>query len=279
MGAEFGVSLREHGLICVVRPQGMLTERTGAELRRILTRVLLDRGRAVVDLDGFQVVRASGVTVFTAALDHCGGWPKARLVLCRPDHEMARALIQQRISILVPVYQLLSEAEEALEQRPVVVRVRTRLVCDTRAPDVARRLVRDTCPRWQVGAEQQQIAELVVSELVDNAVRHARSAAALTLQRGPGGLRIAVRDTASAVRDTGSAVRDTGSAVRNTGPAAVRDTGSGNGLVPVPPGSTETRRVGRGLELVARLTSAWGVEMHPVGKTVWAEISQPVRGW
>lgn len=243
MGAEFGVTVRGHGQLRVVQPRGALTERTGVELRQVLLKVLVDHGRVVVDLDGFRVVRASGVTIFPAVLDRCGGWPRARLALCRPGEGMARALAQRRVPALVPVYRLLAEAEEGIDQRPTVVRALTRLVCDDHAPDVARRLVRDTCPLWQVDAELQQIAELVVCELVDNAVKHARTAAALTLERGPRGLRIAVRDTASSAAF--SAVTDR------------------------PP---DLRRQGRGLELVARLTTSWGVEMHPVGKTVWAEI-------
>lgn len=245
MGGEIDVTVCKYGQVRVVQPRGLLTERTGAELRRILAKVLVDHGRAVVDLAGVRLARASCVAVFPDVLDHCGGWPRVRLVLCRPDPGMARALGQRRISALVPVYELLPEAAEAIEQRPALVRARTRLGCDDQAPDLARQLVRDTCPMWQVGTEQQQIAELVVNELVDNAVRHARTAAALTLERGPRGLRIAVRDTASSGGLSRSADRP-----------------------------LDARRRGRGLELVARLSTAWGVEMHPVGKTVWAEIVQ-----
>ena len=256
MGAGFDVTVREHGQVCVVHPQGTLTERTGIELRRILAEVLLGQGRAVVDLDEFRLVRESCVTVFPAVLDHCGGWPRARMVLCRPDDGMGRALAQRRVSALVPVCRRLPEAEEAIEQRPAVVRARTRLVCDDHAPDLARQLVRDTCPMWQVDAERQQIAELVVNELADNVVRHARTAAALTLERGPRGLRIAVRDAAP----PGGFAR--------SGTPSVR-------LGPTPPGQDHGRRGrrGRGLELVARLSTAWGVEMHPVGKTIWAEMA------
>ncbi len=247
MGAEFGVTVREHGQLRVLQPHGMLTERTEIELRRVLTRTLLDHGQVVVDLDGFQVVRASCVTVFPAVLDHCGGWPRVRLVLCRPDDVMARVLAQRRIPAVVPVCQLLLEAEQAIERRPAVVRARTRLVCDDLARDVARRLVRDTCPKWQVDTEVQQITELVVSELVDNAVTHARTAAVLTLERDPRRLRIAVRDTGPSDGFSTAARRS--------------------------PDAGRQRRPGRGLELVARLTTVWGVEIHPVGKTVWAEVA------
>lgn len=247
MGAELDVSVREHGQVQVVHPRGALTARTEGELRRVLAGVLTDHGRVVVDLDGFRLGRPSCVAVFPAVLDQCGGWPAARLALCRPDHAMAQALEQRRVSALVPVYPMLLEAEAAIERRPAVVRARARLACDDQALDVARQLVREVSPGWDVDAELQQIAELVVSELVDNAVRHARTAAALTLERGHRGLRIAVRDTASA-----------------------------EGFGPLPLYPVEGRRVGRGLELVARLTTAWGVEPHPVGKTVWAEIARPL---
>lgn len=231
----------------MVQPQGVLTERTGAQLRRALAAELRHHHRVVVDLACFGLARTSCVTVFPAALDQCGGWPRVRLVLCRPDQRMAQALEQQRVSVLVPVYQLLPEAEEAIERRPALVRTRTQLGCDDRALDVARLLVRDTCTMWEVDAEGRQIAELVVGELVDNVVRHAHTAAVLTLEQGDRGLRIAVRDGAAGGLLSGPSQRNTGA-----------------------------RRPGRGLELVARLATSWGVEMHPVGKTVWAQIAHSV---
>lgn len=245
MGAEFDVSVCAHGRVRVVQPRGVLTERTGTQLRQVLAAVLLDHHRVVVDLHGFELARTSGVMIFPAVLDQCGGWPRVRLVLCRPDQRMAQALEQRRVSALVPVYRLLLEAEKAIEWQPALVRTRAQLGCDDHAPDVACRLVRDTCTMWQVDTERQQIAELVVSELVDNVVRHARTAAVLTLEQGTRGLRIAVRDAASCDLLSALSQRCTGA-----------------------------RRQGRGLELVARLATAWGVEMHTVGKTVWAQIAR-----
>ncbi|MGH3915010.1 MAG: ATP-binding protein [Pseudonocardiaceae bacterium] len=244
MGAEFDVSVRAHGQIRVVQPHGVLTEHTGTQLCRVLATALRDHRRVVVDLDGFGLARTSCVTIFPAALDQCGGWPRGCLVLCRPDQQMALALEQHRVPALVPVYPLLRDAEEAIERRPAVVRTRIQLGCDDHAPDAACRLVRETCTMWQVDTERRQIAELVVSELVDNVVRHARTAAVLTLEQGTRGLQIAVRDAASQEVFSPSSWRCTGA-----------------------------RRQGRGLELVARLATAWGVERHPVGKTVWAQLA------
>ncbi|MGH4008895.1 MAG: ATP-binding protein [Pseudonocardiaceae bacterium] len=86
----------------------------------------------------------------------------------------------------------------------------------------------------------------MVSELVANAVEHACTDVGLTLQRGPHGLRVAVRD-ASPVGFPGPVQRWTDSL------------GQVRGL---------------GLELVEILTTAWSVDIQPDGNTVWAEISK-----
>jgi len=83
-------------------------------------------------------------------------------------------------------------------------------------------------------------AELLVSELVTNAVLHARSASRVTIERQGATLRISVFDTSP-----------TRPRLRNYGPEAV---------------------TGRGLLLVDRISDRWGVEQVPTGKTVWFEI-------
>ncbi|MGH3897708.1 MAG: ATP-binding protein [Pseudonocardiaceae bacterium] len=244
MDYALDIAVHHHGQVLVVHPRGLLTVRTAAELRRVLAEELFDHGRVVVDLDGFRVGRASCVTIFPAVLTQCGGWPSAKIALCRPDPEMAQALAARRVSDLVPVYHLLLEAEAAIDWRPPVVRVRMQLACDTGASAIARRLVRDMCPLWQVDDELQETAQFVASELVANAVEHACTDVGLTLERGRHGLRIAVRDA--------SPVGFPGPVQRSTDPLG------------------QVR--GRGLELVESLTTAWGVDVQPDGNTVWAEM-------
>ncbi len=246
MDSAFDIAVHHHGQVVVLHPRGLLTVRTAAELRRVLTKELLEHGRVVVDLDGLAVGRASCVMIFPAVLTQCGGWPSAKVVLCRPDQGMAQALAARRVSALVPVYHLLVEAEAAIDRRPPVVRVRVQLPCDTVAPATARRLVREMCPLWQVDEESQVTAQFVVSELVANAVEHACTGVGLTLERGPHGLRVAVRDA--------SPVGFPGPLQRSTDPL-----GQARGL---------------GLELVEILTTAWGVDSQPDGNTVWAEITK-----
>ncbi|MGQ0718446.1 MAG: ATP-binding protein [Pseudonocardiales bacterium] len=246
MDSALDIAVHHRVQVVVVHPRGLLTVRTAAELRQVLTNVLFEHGRVVVDLDGLAVGRASCVTIFPAVLTQCGGWPSAKVALCRPDPGMAQALAARRVSDLVPVYHLLLEAEAAIDRRPPVVRVRIQLPCDTGAPAIARRLVREMCPLWQVDDQLQDTAQFVVGELVANAVEHACTGVGLTLERGPRGLRVAARD-ASPVGFPGSVQRwiDPLGQVR-----------------------------GRGLELVDSLTKAWGVDVQPDGNTVWAEITK-----
>lgn len=245
MDSGLDIAVHRHGRVVVVHPRGLLTVRTAAELREVLARELTEHCRVVVDLDGLRVGRESCVTVFPAVLAQCGGWPSAKLALSRPDEAMAQALAVRRVSALVPVYHLRLEAEAAIDSRPMVVRVRVELPCDAGTPGSARRLVREMCPKWQVDDGLVDTAEFVVSELVSNAVEHACTGVALTLERGPRGLRVAVRDA--------SPVGFPGPVRRSTDPLG--------------------RVRGRGLELVESLTTAWGVDVQPDGNTVWAEMS------
>lgn len=247
MDPGFDVSVRRHGQVAMVHPRGFLTSHAATELRRVLVEQLHDHGRVVVDLDGFQLgPQKSWVEIFPAALAACGGWPAAKVALCRPDEEMAQALATQQVPVFVPVYHLLLEAEAAIDRRPDVVRMRTRLPCDLRAPATARQLVRDMCPLWQVDDELQDTAQVVVSELVGITVGQAGTGAGLTLERGSRGLRVAIQD-ASPTR------------------------------LPRPEkGSTDSlhREAGLGLEMLGNLTTAWGVDVAPDGKTAWAEMTK-----
>jgi anti-sigma regulatory factor (Ser/Thr protein kinase) len=108
------------------------------------------------------------------------------------------------------------------------------------APQDVRSFVRDVLDTWGVRSLDGE-AEIVASELATNAVRHARSPFVVTLTRGSGTVRIAVRD-ASFERPV-RIVRD--------------DCTSG----------------GRGVRLVAALARDWGVVDEVDGKSVWAEVA------
>jgi len=88
-------------------------------------------------------------------------------------------------------------------------------------------------------------AELLVSELVTNAVLHARSATRVTIDHDGTTVRIAVCD------DSPTRPR-----LRDYGPEAV---------------------TGRGLVIVDRIARRWGVDPSDDGKCVWFEIEDRMR--
>jgi anti-sigma regulatory factor (Ser/Thr protein kinase) len=110
---------------------------------------------------------------------------------------------------------------------------------DDDAPRAARRLVADALRRWGADTALVEDAQLVMSELATNAIRHARS-----------GFSVAVRWTGARVR------------------LAVRDSSRTEPTFRHEPGKPS----GRGLLMISRVATRWGVEVAPDGKTVWVEL-------
>ncbi|MFE2417373.1 ATP-binding protein [Streptomyces hokutonensis] len=111
---------------------------------------------------------------------------------------------------------------------------------DLRAVPEARRALRELLRHWGRPG-RSEIAELLTSELVTNALIHTDHDAVLTATVGPHGLRVEVRDFV---------------ARRPRLRAPIADDGTH----------------GRGLVLVQSLADAWGVSPHGVGKSVWFEL-------
>jgi anti-sigma regulatory factor (Ser/Thr protein kinase) len=111
---------------------------------------------------------------------------------------------------------------------------------DLRAVPEARRALRELLRHWG-GPGRSEIAELLTSELVTNALVHTEEGAVLTATVGPEALRVEVRDF------VGRLPRP---------------------RVPDPERSTD----GRGLVLVQSLADDWGVRPCEAGKSVWFEL-------
>ena len=108
-------------------------------------------------------------------------------------------------------------------------------------PGAARRVVQALLPVW--GLEPLcDDAQLVVSELVSNAFRHAPDTDSFELElvRRHDGVRIALAD--------GSSVR------------------------PLIAELTDDQPSGRGMAIVEALATAWGAEDHHGGKRVWVDL-------
>ncbi|MFE9093350.1 ATP-binding protein [Streptomyces sp. NPDC007264] len=112
---------------------------------------------------------------------------------------------------------------------------------DLRAVPEARRALRELLTHWG-RPERSEIAELLTSELVTNALVHTDREAVLTVTVSARGLHVEVRDFVG----------------RRPRPRAAN-----------PDDGTH----GRGLMLVQSLADAWGVRPHGVGKAVWFDLA------
>ncbi|MDK1345597.1 ATP-binding protein [Streptomyces sp. 378] len=135
---------------------------------------------------------------------------------------------------------MVDRTDDVTEQAPAP-QLRRRLGrADLRAVPEARRALRELLGQWGKHG-QSDVAELLTSELVTNAIVHTDHDAVLTVTLLPRGLRVEVRDFV---------------ARRPRLRVAVPDEGTN----------------GRGLLLVQSLADAWGVRPHGVGKAVWFEL-------
>ena len=143
---------------------------------------------------------------------------------------------RRMVDAIVAVAGLLELVEE------VLARSTAQLGQDLRSGAAARRFMEETLERWDC-AEVLDVVNLLVSELVTNAVVHARSEPSVAILLTPAAIRIEVTDSGAGL----PAVKD----------AADSDTS------------------GRGMALVEMLASAWGVQPRATGKTVWFEVPRP----
>jgi anti-sigma regulatory factor (Ser/Thr protein kinase) len=118
-----------------------------------------------------------------------------------------------------------------------------RLPGDTTAPGAARRMVVDAL-RGSSHEDQLEVVELLVSEVVTNAVLHAGTQLEVACRIGDDCLRVSVRDWSS--------------------------------VMPTNRNYDEEALTGRGLDLVEALAHACGVERLEDGKVVWFEVGAQV---
>ncbi|MGZ6804528.1 MAG: ATP-binding protein [Nocardioidaceae bacterium] len=151
------------------------------------------------------------------------------------------------------------------------------LTPDLGAPARARRWLVDLCGRWQLSALRED-AVLAASELVTNAVLHARTPLSVTAGVASGLLEVAVHDdddrmpTVLPVRDDLGA--DIDDLLRKaTGPVDDDDLRHPSWSV----GAAGSIAAGRGLHLLDAVATCWGISVTPQrpGKQIWFGIALP----
>lgn len=117
------------------------------------------------------------------------------------------------------------------------------LAPDTRASAAARTWLRERLGDWDLSDAAADL-QVVISELVTNAVLHARSAVDLTISVGEGVIELSVADS--------------------------------DPRLPQPRVASEVwDEGGRGLMLVSELSDEWGVAHHTHGKQIWIRVPAP----
>src|SRR5205823_3833511 len=107
--------------------------------------------------------------------------------------EVSAALHGVRVPTTVPLAQGARAARTLLKVRPNQVMRCYDLANDVSSPRRARALVRQACSDWDLAAVAGE-AVLVASELVTNAVQHARTPSRLQIAVDEQGLHVAVQD-------------------------------------------------------------------------------------
>ena len=119
--------------------------------------------------------------------------------------------------------------------------VETQLVPDPISAVAARQLIEAALQRWG-DDDTTEVATLLTTELVTNAIVHARTDFALRVVTHENRLRVEVCD------------------LSHDPPR----------LVPI----QDAEEHGRGLHLVHALSASWGVDWRPDGKAVWFELAE-----
>jgi anti-sigma regulatory factor (Ser/Thr protein kinase) len=219
---------------------------SAARLRRALGRCTAHHPPFVI-VDCARAGRSRRLaSVLSAVVMFCNARrPGMTMVIAGPNSAVRRMLRGR-----VRMFATLPRALAALPAyRPHTTREHVRLEPEIGGASVARALVRSFCARRRLDDDVVEAGELIVSELVSNAVQHAGTVLDVTVGHHRGQLRIAVADRSSELPRFGG--------------------GSGPGL----------SERGRGLDLVARSSARCGVLLGADGKVVWASVTVPRERW
>lgn len=227
----------------VARVAGTLTVQAAPSLRAGLLKCLADCPDAlIVDVAGLTAESDLALTVLRVVQRQAHRWPGIPVVLCRPGAALARQLVRAGLDRYPLICPSVADAIAALDR---TVQVRPAIHIDLPATvdscGLARDVVVQACREWDLDGVAGN-AEVIVSELVSNAVRHARPPLHLLLAVRGARLHLALRDGSAALPQ------------------------------PVRGGPPPTGDNGRGLMLIDGIAAAWGSMRTTEGKVVWATL-------
>ncbi|ONI80501.1 hypothetical protein ALI22I_45195 [Saccharothrix sp. ALI-22-I] len=226
----------------VVRPTGLLDLTTYRDMRDGLLKCVADEPTAVIVRldDDFRCATPAFMSVFATVWLRVSEWPGVPIMLVGESPRHREVLAGGGAGRLVPRFTALDDALDAIRRPPERRRDEMQLPKALVSGLLARHFVREMCERWFVDHLVDN-AVTVATELVENAVRHGRSAPLLRLELRERRLTIAVRDDSPDP--------------------------------PEEPKGETLRPDGRGITIVSSLSRVWGCSPWPRGgKIVWAVI-------
>lgn len=230
---------------------GDLTLTSVPIVRSTVLKAMADCPSAIlVDLREVRVSSPVALTVLPAVAQRRDFLPDVSVLVCLSPEAMTGPRERAALGDL-PVYSSASAAlGAAAEARRHMLQTAFSSPVDLRAPGNARRMVRDICAQWGI-AQLTHIAQLVVSELVTNAIRHAGTDIDVELLLRGDFLHLRVHDRSTAA------------------PRRHAETVAANAA----------RTGGRGLHLIDVYASGWGHVVGTGGKVVWATLrARPIGG-
>jgi hypothetical protein len=220
----------------VIRLTGVLDKETAERVRFAVVDLLAEQPEAIViDVSGLELPDPAATSVLRDVARETLDWPAAHVVLCAPTAEPWHTTGLPVWRSSADAFADLGEPESrqlSLELEPVVGAARR-----------SRELVTEACGRWDQPAFAGP-ACIVVTEMVNNVVAHARTPMIVLLAVRRDAMSVAVRDRSNTVPQF-------------TGPVPATSYG------------------GRGLLLIDSVADRWGSLRLETGKVVWSVLQQP----
>jgi anti-sigma regulatory factor (Ser/Thr protein kinase) len=236
------------GGVIVLTPHGQWDWRLFLDLYTGVHKYLAGHPIAlIVDLNDLVDPTTSSASLWlTARRSGAAMRPPVEVALCLPAKTpLAARMHRLGAKRFLPIFDTVPQAHTAVTSESVLTdHAQLRLRPQPESASLARLMIADACHAWNL-SHLLYLAQLVVSELVTNAVQHARTDMLVTVSRRAAGLYLTVRD---------------GSPILPRPKAVVTGTALAEG--------------GRGLQIVQQVAAAWGaLPTHDGnGKVVWAAI-------
>lgn len=227
--------------VALLSVRGVLDAGTVGDLHAALLDCLGGQPRGLL-VDAAQATLADEValTVLAAVARESARWPGAAVALAGADGATTMAAHRLGIARSVHIFPGRQAALGQLLALPAQPVHREHLRPERSAPRTARAAVAAFCAKHRV-ERNCDVAQLIASELVSNAVVHARTPVELTLRLDDPLLYIGVRDHSTEQARITSLVHETAESCR-------------------------------GLLIVDALATSWGNFVYPSGKVVWASV-------